>query len=158
MIALTNVASRHAGYAGAGWLFLFGLIGKFGGLVLSIPQCVLGGATSFLFACVLVAGIKVGAAAVFASGFVIRLKTTNGTGVAAGSILNVGWLVAGRYCLMAFAGLMLAHCLCTHVWWAGVEHPAVHAGRRDQLPGCMRAGGWSQHGLLLLLLGLAHRF
>jgi xanthine/uracil permease len=59
VIALTNVASRHAGYAGAGWLFLFGLIGKFGGLVLSIPQCVLGGATSFLFACVLVAGIKV---------------------------------------------------------------------------------------------------
>ncbi|WIA22362.1 hypothetical protein OEZ85_004671 [Tetradesmus obliquus] len=59
VIALTNVASRHAGYAGAGWLFLFGLIGKFGGLVLSIPQCVLGGATSFLFACVLVAGIKI---------------------------------------------------------------------------------------------------
>jgi xanthine/uracil permease len=34
-------------------------LNKFRGLVLSIPQCVLGGATSFLFACVLVAGIKV---------------------------------------------------------------------------------------------------
>lgn len=59
VIALTNVASRQAGYAGAFWLFLFGLIGKFGGVVLSIPSCVLGGATSFLFASVLVAGIKV---------------------------------------------------------------------------------------------------
>ncbi|KAF8067194.1 uapA [Scenedesmus sp. PABB004] len=59
VIALTNVASRQAGWAAAGWLFLWGLIGKFGGLVLTIPHCVLGGATSFLFASVVTSGIKI---------------------------------------------------------------------------------------------------
>jgi xanthine/uracil permease len=50
VISLTGVASRWAGWGAAFWLFLFGLIGKTGGLVLSIPDCVLGGATTFLFA------------------------------------------------------------------------------------------------------------
>lgn len=50
VISLTGVASRWAGWAASAWLILFGLLGKFGGLVLSIPDCVLGGATSFLFA------------------------------------------------------------------------------------------------------------
>lgn len=43
VIALTNVSSRQAGYAAAVWLMIWGIIGKFGGLVLTIPQCVLGG-------------------------------------------------------------------------------------------------------------------
>jgi hypothetical protein len=49
VISLTGVASRWAGWGASAWLLLFGVVGKFGGLVLSIPDCVLGGATSFLF-------------------------------------------------------------------------------------------------------------
>lgn len=50
VISLTGVASRWAGWGAAFWLILFGLVGKTGGLVLSIPDCILGGATTFLFA------------------------------------------------------------------------------------------------------------
>jgi xanthine/uracil permease len=50
VISLTGVASRWAGWGASFWLVLFGLLGKTGGLVLSIPDCVLGGATTFLFA------------------------------------------------------------------------------------------------------------
>jgi len=59
VIALTSVASRWAGWAAAFWLLLFGIVGKIGGWVLSIPHCVLGGATSFLFASVITSGIKI---------------------------------------------------------------------------------------------------
>jgi xanthine/uracil permease len=59
VIALTGVASRWAGWAAALWLLLFGLVGKLGGVILTIPHCVLGGATSFLFASVITSGIKV---------------------------------------------------------------------------------------------------
>lgn len=59
IIALTAVASRQAGWACAGWLFIFGLIGKFGGVITTIPNCVLGGMTTFLFANVIASGIKI---------------------------------------------------------------------------------------------------
>ncbi len=59
VIALTNVASRQAGWACAIWLFLLGIFAKFGGWVLSIPNCVLGGMTTFLFANVISSGIKI---------------------------------------------------------------------------------------------------
>ena len=59
VIALTAVASRQAGWACAGWLFLFGLLGKVGGLITTIPDCVIGGMTTFLFANVIASGIKI---------------------------------------------------------------------------------------------------
>lgn len=59
VIALTAVASRWAGWAAAAWLFLLGVFAKFGAWVLSIPPCVLGGMTTFLFANVIASGIKV---------------------------------------------------------------------------------------------------
>ena len=59
VIALTRCASRAAGLSCAVFLFLFGVIGKFGGVVASIPDCVLGGMTTFLFANVIVSGITV---------------------------------------------------------------------------------------------------
>lgn len=59
VIALTAVASRQAGYACAAWLFLFGIIGKFGAFITTIPNCVLGGMTTFLFANVIASGIKI---------------------------------------------------------------------------------------------------
>lgn len=61
VIALTSVGSRQAGWACAFWLMLLGIFGKFGGWVRSIPNCVLGGMTTFLFANVIASGIKVSA-------------------------------------------------------------------------------------------------
>lgn len=59
VISLTAVASRQAGWACALWLFLFGIFAKFGGLITSIPDCVFGGMTTFLFANVIASGVKI---------------------------------------------------------------------------------------------------
>lgn len=59
MIALTKVASKWAGLAAAGWMLFFGIIAKVGAFFTTIPDCVLGGMTTFLFANVLVSGIKI---------------------------------------------------------------------------------------------------
>lgn len=59
VIALTGVASRQAGWACAIWLFLFGVFGKIGGIITSIPDCVFGGMTTFLFANIISSGIKI---------------------------------------------------------------------------------------------------
>jgi uracil-xanthine permease len=57
VIALTKCASRRAGYACAFWLILMGVFAKFAGVITSIPDCVIGGMTIFLFANVLASGI-----------------------------------------------------------------------------------------------------
>ncbi|CAM6116353.1 unnamed protein product [Calypogeia fissa] len=59
VISLSGCASRRAGYACCFWLMLLGVIGKFGGIILTIPTCVLGAMTTFLFASVIVSGIGV---------------------------------------------------------------------------------------------------
>lgn len=57
VIALTKCAARRAGYACGIWLIILGIFGKFAGIITSIPDCVLGGMTIFLFANVLASGI-----------------------------------------------------------------------------------------------------
>lgn len=58
VISLTKCASRRAGYACGGWLIFLGVFSKVAGIITSIPDCVLGGMTIFLFANVLTSGIK----------------------------------------------------------------------------------------------------
>jgi len=58
VIALTKCASRRAGYACGIWLILLGVFGKVAGIITSIPDCVIGGMTVFLFANVLASGIN----------------------------------------------------------------------------------------------------
>lgn len=58
IVALTRCASTSAGYACGGWLLIFGVIAKIGALILSIPDCVLGGALTFLFSNIILSGIK----------------------------------------------------------------------------------------------------
>lgn len=58
VIALTKCASRRAGYACGAWLIFLGIFGKVAGIITSIPDCVLGGMTIFLFANVLASGIN----------------------------------------------------------------------------------------------------
>ncbi|KAJ9126824.1 hypothetical protein QFC24_001857 [Naganishia onofrii] len=59
VIALTRCANRRAGFACAMFLILFGVLGKISGVFLSIPNPVLGGVTTFLFASVVTSGIRI---------------------------------------------------------------------------------------------------
>ncbi|KAL7537759.1 hypothetical protein ACHAWF_005889 [Thalassiosira exigua] len=57
VIAMTKCASRRAGIATGFWLIIMGVFAKIAGIITSIPDCVLGGMTIFLFCNVLVSGI-----------------------------------------------------------------------------------------------------
>jgi len=59
VLSLSRCASRYAGYGCCAWLLLLGVIGKFAAIILTIPNCVLGGMTTFLFTGVVVSGIHV---------------------------------------------------------------------------------------------------
>ncbi|KAF8139022.1 xanthine/uracil permease [Boletus edulis] len=59
VIALTRCASRAAGRWCCAFLILFGILGKVTGFFLAIPNPVLGGVTTFLFASVVVSGLRV---------------------------------------------------------------------------------------------------
>ncbi|CAE6481753.1 unnamed protein product [Rhizoctonia solani] len=59
VIAITRCANRTAGRWCCGFLIFFGVLGKISGVFLSIPNSVLGGVTTFLFASVMVSGIRV---------------------------------------------------------------------------------------------------
>ncbi|TFK43972.1 xanthine/uracil permease [Crucibulum laeve] len=59
VIAITRCANRTAGRWCCAFLIIFGVIGKISGVFLAIPNSVLGGVTTFLFASVVVSGIRV---------------------------------------------------------------------------------------------------
>ncbi|KAF8602016.1 xanthine/uracil permease [Ceratobasidium sp. AG-I] len=59
VIAITRCANRTAGRWCCGFLIVFGILGKISGVFLTIPNSVLGGVTTFLFASVMVSGIRV---------------------------------------------------------------------------------------------------
>ncbi|KAI0311856.1 permease family-domain-containing protein [Amylostereum chailletii] len=59
VIAITRCANRGAGRWCCFFLILFGVLGKISGVFLSIPNPVLGGVTTFLFASVATSGVRV---------------------------------------------------------------------------------------------------
>ncbi|KAJ7351182.1 xanthine/uracil permease [Mycena albidolilacea] len=59
VIAVTRCANRAAGRWCCVFLILFGVLGKISGALLAIPNPVLGGITTFLFASVAVSGLRV---------------------------------------------------------------------------------------------------
>ncbi|KAJ6620131.1 xanthine/uracil permease [Mycena sp. CBHHK59/15] len=59
VIAITRCANRAAGRWCCVFLILFGVLGKISGALLAIPNPVLGGVTTFLFASVSVSGLRV---------------------------------------------------------------------------------------------------
>ncbi|KAG1758206.1 xanthine/uracil permease [Suillus occidentalis] len=59
VISVTRCASRTAGRWCCVFLIIFGSLGKLSGLFLAIPNPVLGGVTTFLFASVAVSGLRV---------------------------------------------------------------------------------------------------
>jgi len=85
VIALTRCASRRAGYACGFWLILMGIFGKIGGIITSIPDCVIGGMTIFLFCNVLISGISLAASNLDMSSrrvkFILGLSLAVGVGV-----------------------------------------------------------------------------
>ena len=84
VIALTKCAARRAGVACGIWLILMGVFSKIAGIITSIPDCVLGGMTIFLFANVLVSGIALAASLDLHSRrvkFIMALSLAVGVGV-----------------------------------------------------------------------------
>lgn len=59
VIAITRCANRGAGRWCCFFLILFGVLGKLSGVFLAIPNPVLGGVTTFLFANVVTSGLRV---------------------------------------------------------------------------------------------------
>ena len=59
VVSITRVANRRAGYWCCFFLILFGILGKISGAILAIPNSILGGVTTFLFASVAVAGLSI---------------------------------------------------------------------------------------------------
>ncbi|KPV72973.1 uncharacterized protein RHOBADRAFT_17422 [Rhodotorula graminis WP1] len=59
VISVTRCGNRFAGYVCACFLILFGILAKISGVFLAIPNSVLGGVTTFLFASVAVSGLKI---------------------------------------------------------------------------------------------------
>lgn len=59
VIALTRCANRKAGFAACFFLIVMGIFAKFAAAITSIPDAVLGGMTTFLFASVAVSGLRI---------------------------------------------------------------------------------------------------
>ncbi|KAF9357955.1 hypothetical protein BGX26_002747 [Mortierella sp. AD094] len=59
IISLTRCANTMAGYMCCLFLILMGIFSKFGAIFLTLPDPVLGGMTTFLFASVVVSGIRI---------------------------------------------------------------------------------------------------
>lgn len=59
VIALTRCANRKAGYACCFWLLIMGIFAKFAAALVAIPNSVLGGMTTFLFAAVAASGLRI---------------------------------------------------------------------------------------------------
>jgi len=59
VIAITRCANRGAGRWCCFFLIVFGVLGKVSGVFLAIPNSVLGGVTTFLFASVATSGLRV---------------------------------------------------------------------------------------------------
>jgi len=84
VIALTRCANKRAGYMCCVFLVLFGILAKISAIIASIPDCVLGGMTTFLFVNVLVSGLRVVGPALHnrRDRFIVAASLALGVGVA----------------------------------------------------------------------------
>ncbi|GAA99127.1 uncharacterized protein L969DRAFT_94305 [Mixia osmundae IAM 14324] len=89
IIAATGNANRFSGYICAVFLILAGVLSKISGVFLAIPNSVLGGATSYLFATVVTSGIRVVAMMPFTRRN--RFVLTSGLVFGLGALLRPNW-------------------------------------------------------------------
>lgn len=80
IVAMTKVVSLKVFRLAAGMIFIAGLIPKFGAIITSIPQCVIGGATISVFAQITMTGMKL----IVQDEMSVRNTTIVGLGVALG--------------------------------------------------------------------------
>jgi len=59
VIALTRCANKRVGYCCCLFLFVFGVLAKISAVIAVIPDCVLGGLTTFLFVSIVVGGVRI---------------------------------------------------------------------------------------------------
>merc|ERR1712232_268031 len=111
VIALTKCASRRAGVACGCWLILLGVFAKFSGVISSIPDCVLGGMTTFLFCQVLVSGLAILATVDLNSRrnrVILGISLGVGVGVAmTPGIFNVMLFLGTPYCIGSVLALIM---------------------------------------------------
>ena len=105
IVALTRCASASAGFACGCWLLIFGLIAKVGAWILTTPNCVLGGALTFLFANIIVSGVKL-------IGFGRITRRTHYI-VAASLALGVGTALVGAFSRPGIGGAATK----PNQWW-----------------------------------------
>ena len=87
IVSMTKVIARKVLLITASMVFVCGLIPKFGALMLSVPQAVIGGATISVFAQIAMSGMKL----ITSSEMSVRNTTIVGLGVALGmGITQVG--------------------------------------------------------------------
>jgi len=84
VISLTRCANKRAGYCCCAFLISFGIIAKIAAIINTIPYCILGGMTTFLFVNIVVSGIKILGPdlAVRRSRFIVASSLAIGIGVA----------------------------------------------------------------------------
>lgn len=80
IVSMTKVVARRVFVLVAGMLLIAGFVPKFGGLMMSIPQCVIGGATISVFAQITMNGIRL----ITSEELTVRNTTIVGLGVALG--------------------------------------------------------------------------
>lgn len=127
VIALTNCASRRAGYACALFLFIAGVACRFGASIVALPSSVIGGMTTFLFTSIVVSGLRILAAvpwnrrnrfiatAALALGmsdlvvpdWALYLFSESGNDGVRGLKDGVGLMIRTSYCIVAFVGVLL---------------------------------------------------
>jgi uracil-xanthine permease len=144
VISLSRCASRYAGYACCAWLMLFGIIGKFAAIILTIPNCVIGAMTTFLFTGVVVSGIHV---LNLREGLTRRNRfiAIMSIGVGMGVILIPAWVnITGQFVDYPFEG---------NFWPVNPNWSPAFRGFRDSLIIVM-SNGFSIGGFIALILNL----
>ncbi|KAI5806921.1 permease family-domain-containing protein [Geopyxis carbonaria] len=127
VIALTNCASRRAGYACCFFLVLAGVAARFGAAVVALPDAVIGGMTTFLFTSIVTSGLRIlakvrwtrrsrfiatatlvfGLSDLVAPDWALYLLPPGGGAGLQGLKDGVGIVVRTSYCIVAFVGVFL---------------------------------------------------
>lgn len=143
VISLSRCASRRAGFACCIWLLVLGVFSKFAAILVSIPNCVLGGMTTFLFSSVVVSGIHV---LNLKEGLTRRNRfiAIIALGIGLGVNLVPSWVNISGQSNYPFEG---------NLWPVNPGWSASYRGFRDAII-LILSNGYSVGGLLALILNL----
>lgn len=124
---LTGCASRRAGYACCFFLFLAGVVSKFGAAIVALPPSIIGGMTTFLFTSIVVSGIRIlsavpwtrrnrfiataaltlGLSDLMVPNWAAYLMPVGGSARVQGLYDGIGLIIQTGYCIVAFVGCVL---------------------------------------------------